>query len=63
MKPKAQLHKNLTELMQEYDYLTIKAAVDSHEDDLTADDGPDTSLSEALLCVLESNLCKWQEDA
>jgi hypothetical protein len=58
--PNAHLHKNLTELVQEYDYKAVKAAVDASEDDLSVDDGPDTSLSEALLCVLESNIGKWQ---
>jgi hypothetical protein len=53
-KPNASLHKNLTELVKEFGHKAVQAAVDASEDDLSVDDGADTSLAEALLFVLET---------
>jgi hypothetical protein len=50
-KPNAHLQKNLTELVEGFGYKAVKAAVDASDGDLSVDDGPDTSLDEALLGV------------
>ena len=60
-KPNAHLQTNLTELVEEFGYKAVHAAVDASDDDLSVDAGPDTSLCEALLCVVESNPGKWLE--
>jgi hypothetical protein len=53
-KPDANLHNSLTELVKEFGHKAVEAAVDAREEDLTTEEGPETSLSEALLFVLET---------